>query len=132
MDWAASWCRCSYTVRCISVVLKLLLKASAYASAVFAAVATSSAHALPLVLNADFETPILPSGQGDQYAVKLPNVTTGLEWTGSGPSGVEIWRSGFNGLNAYQGNQFAEVQNNDLLDSISQIRYHLTMNVIPF
>lgn len=94
-----------------------MLKASLIVFGAFAAVDASSAQALPLTLslaNPGFETPIGYS--------KYPNGTTGLVWEGNAPSfGVEIFPSGFiNGVNAYQGNQFAEVQNNDILDSISQ------------
>jgi len=98
-------------------IIQSLLKASLIALGAYAGVDASSAQALPLTLslaNSGFETPIGYS--------KYANGTTGLVWEGNAPSfGVEIFPSGFiGGVNAYQGNQFAEVQNNNLLDSISQ------------
>jgi len=97
---------------------QITLKALLFASAVFAGVNASSAHALPLVINAGFETPALTPTPNNQ---KLPNTTPGIGWTGSGASGVEIFTSGFiPGVNAYQGNQFGEVQNDALTESLSQ------------
>ncbi len=77
------------------------------------ALGSSSAHAIPTLNNGGFETP--QNGYG-----RYPNTTTGLSWQGGGsdPS-VEIFVSN-NGVTAYQGNQFAEVQNYALTDTISQ------------
>jgi len=97
---------------------KVVLKGALLVLGLFAAVDASAAHALSLS-NAGFETPIVPI---TSVSVKNPNGTAGLYWAGNAPSNaVEIFRSGgIAGFNAYEGNQFAEVQNNALLDSISQ------------
>ncbi|MDI9407449.1 MAG: hypothetical protein QM522_12160 [Chitinophagaceae bacterium] len=107
----------------VKISLKSLLKASLIVFGAFAAVDASSAQALPLTLslaNPGFETPAAGTPSS-----KFPNGTPGLVWEGNAPSfGVEIFINNafVSGQNvpAYQGNQFAEVQNNDILDSISQ------------
>ncbi len=101
--------------------LQSLLKASFIAIGAFAVVDASSAQALGLSLgNPGFEAPTAGNPSS-----KFPNGTLGLVWQGNSPSfGVEIFISGafVSGQNvpAYQGSQFAEVQNDNLLDSISQ------------
>lgn len=81
------------------------------------AVGASTAHALPLVPNGGFETPILTPGS----SAKLPNTTPDIAWAGSDAQGVEIFTSGFfPGLIAYEGNHFGEVQNDALTETLSQ------------
>jgi len=97
---------------------KAVLKGALLALGLFAAVDASAAHALSLS-NAGFETPIVPNAS---VSTKNPNGTADLHWAGNAPSnGVEIFRSGgLAGFDAYEGNQFGEVQNDALTDSISQ------------
>jgi hypothetical protein len=98
-------------------MINSLAKVFVLASAFSVAVGASAAHALPLVPNGGFETPVLTPGTN----AKLPNTTSGIGWAGSGPSGVEIFTSNFfSGVLAYEGNQFGEVQNDALTESLSQ------------
>ena len=94
-------------------IIKTWLKVNLLAVSALVALGSSSAHAIPTLNNGGFETP--PNGAG-----RYPNTTTGLSWQGAGSdASVEIF-TGNGAVTPYQGNQFAEVQNFNLTDSISQ------------
>lgn len=58
--------------------------------------------------NGGFESPALPNSS---YKI-LPSSTAGLSWNNTAESFVELWSSGFQGVPAAQGRQFAELNAN--------------------
>jgi uncharacterized repeat protein (TIGR01451 family) len=67
--------------------------------------------AMTTLLNSGFETPVIPVNNFAR------STTTG--WSTGDPAGVELWSTGFNGVPAYAGAQFAEI-NGNFADTLSQ------------
>ena len=88
------------------------------AAAVLIALAPSSVEALALE-NGSFEEPLLASGYNLFDASSVPG------WdTTSSDNKIEVWVSGFQGVDAYSGRQFAELnatENSALFQDVSGI-----------
>jgi hypothetical protein len=97
-------------------IMETWLKVNLLAVGALVALGSSSAHAVPTLSNGSFETPVI-SGFSN-----VSNSNPNLYWAGSTGS-VDMYQGnqGFLGnLPAYQGNQFAEVQQSGINDTISQ------------
>jgi hypothetical protein len=68
----------------------------------------ASAAASASLINGGFETPVIPASPG--YSFVPEGDVDG--WTSTTETVIEIWRSGFNGVTAYEGDQFAEINAN--------------------
>ncbi len=62
------------------------------------------------ILNSGFENPIIPLGS---YSIRNENTVDGWETTAS-DNYLELWSSGFQGVQAFEGNQFAELNANQV------------------
>lgn len=60
------------------------------------------------LINGGFETPVIPANPGYEFV----DEATVDGWTSTTENVIEIWKSGFNGVTAYEGDQFAEINAN--------------------
>jgi hypothetical protein len=104
--------------------VKKAIKLSLLAFASLSILEVRSANALT-ISNGGFETPLVTDIPSTKFL--NPPTTSNLFWTGSNGS-VEIFSETFNGLSAYQGNQWGEVQNTGLLDSLTNTVTGITTN----
>jgi len=89
-------------------MIPLRLKHTTFATIALAALCFPTSLHANLLVNAGFEAPTLPS---DTYSILDQSKVPGWKSTASDQK-IEVWSTPFNGVSAFEGNQFAEINAN--------------------